>query len=96
MTPNVAAVLLDARRKVYALVANEFSVADMHALHVLSSLLVLDAERGEETVLDLTDEDSGRDESLQRDLKRVEAERQKDSAIIKGLLERIAKLEGRA
>lgn len=96
MTPKVADVLLEARRKVYELVANEFCMADVHALHALSALLVMDDQRGNETVIDLTDDDTESHDHLRSELRRVEAERQKDSAIITGLLARIAKLEGKA
>lgn len=42
MTPKVQDVLLDARARIYAEVSERFSASDMHALQVISGLLVTD------------------------------------------------------
>jgi len=100
MTPNVRDILIEARKRVHAEIADRACVGDTHTLYVLDQLIAADAARSlgeasrEEIVAALSDDtpnphDDHERRELEAKLAELERQREADDKIIKGLQDKL-------
>lgn len=100
MTPIVRDILIEARKRIHAEIADRACVSDTQAMFILDQLLTADAQRDlasasrEEVVCGLSDDTPNPHEEaerreLEKKLADLERQREQDDKLIKGLQEEL-------